>query len=247
MAKRIGGVICLMCVALCALSAAAEREVVYIEDVRYFPQEENWTYRFEYSYPRLVPEDGDDVAAMMVNETMDTVVREMLELVMPMFSRADQMTRDGRVTVKQTWEVTANTPRIFSVLMTKRESVNGEEFVTLEGTTFDVGGEYAGEMLTLRGLVRVGDSSVQLGAAVMPLLWEDYLELAAGDAAMDEETFYDTVAPTLDFYADQDENAVFFFQPSLFGESYRGPHTRTLTPAELEELARGVPAEDLAE
>ena len=127
MAKRLLCALCALCMVLCAVGAASEREVTYIEGTRYFPEEENWTYCYVYSYPHLSAGE-DDVAAMMVNETLDTIMREMLELVMPMFSHADLMTENGRVTVYQTWEVTAVTPRLFSVLMTKKEESGGTEY-----------------------------------------------------------------------------------------------------------------------
>ncbi len=246
MVKKIAALM-LLCALLLPAAGLGERGVEYVEGARCFPDEENWTYRFEYRYPHLIALNDSDAAAFMVNETMDTVMREMLELVIPMFAHSDVMTEDGQVIVRQTYEVTALTERIFSVLMTRREERDGEEHVTLEGTTFDVGGEYAGEMLTLRGLVRVADSSDQLGRAVLPVLWEKYRALEAeGEvlAVTDEEAFLDAAAPTMDFVADGEENAVFFFQPSLFQGEYRGPRTVTLTPAELEALAEGVPAED---
>ena len=245
MDKRIAAVLLALLFLLPAWGLA-ERGVEYVEGVRCYPDEDNWTYRFEYSYPHLIALNDQDAAAFMVNETMDTVMREMLELVIPMFAHSDVMTEGGQVTVKQTYEVTADTDRIFSVLMTRREIRDGEEYVTLEGTTFDVGGEYAGEMLTLRGLVRVADSSDQLGRAMLPVMWERYLALGGEGAALaetDEEAFMDLAAPTMDFYADGEENAVFFFQPSLFSGSYEGPYTITMTPAELEKLAENVPAE----
>ena len=48
--------------------------------------------------------------------------------------------------------------------------------------------------------------------------------------------------PTLDFYADENGSAVFYFQPSLLCEPGGDVPVFTFTPAELEALVGAMPA-----
>ncbi len=239
-AVLLGALICLL-----AFPAPAEHTVESLEGEDYFPQEENWTYHYIYSWPVLVC-DEDDAAAMMVNDTFQMVLDEMRTLALPMFAASPEMTGEGAVEVRQFYRVTCNTERLFSVLLIKTEEQGETRRISVESETFDVGGEYPGETLTLRGVVRVGESSDQLAEAVLPVLYERFAALQKSGVCLpeiSEETFYELTAPTLDFYADENENAVFYFQPSLMVHPDWDVPVFTFTPEELAALAENVPAE----
>ena len=220
--------------------AAYAYEVSDLAGEDFYPDETHWTYRYIYAYPQLVGDDMDAVA-MTVNETFQLILDEMRGLAMPMFASSPEMTKDGQVTVEQHYKVTCLTERIFSVLLVKTETrEDGSALYTIEPEVFDIGGEYAGETLTLRGLVRVGDSSDQLADAVMEDLYQRFLTLQADGvcrADATREDFFALTAPTLDFYADENENAVFFLQPELMTEPSADVPAFVYTPAELLALA----------
>ncbi len=235
----------LVCLLAFPAIGTAEHVVESLEGEDYFPEEGNWTYHYVYSWPRLVCGE-EDAAAMMVNDTFQMVLDEMRTLAMPMFAASPEMTKDGPVEVRQFYTVACNTDRLFSVLLIKTEKQGDTERVSVESETFDVGGEYPGETLTLRGVVRVGESSDQLAQAVLPVLYAHFRELQQSGVCLPEiteEEFYDATAPTLDFYADENENAVFYLQPFLMTEPDWNVPTFTFTPEELAALAENVPAE----
>ena len=235
---------------LCALmliipAGVAEHAVLEISGVDYYPDEANWTYCYDYCLPQL--ETGmTDVAAMMINETLVMALDEMRELVLPMFASSEDMTQYGQVTITQRYRITCNSDRFFSVIITREEKDDRGSFYTLESEVFDVGGEYMGETLTLRGVVMVGESSDQLGRAVMPVLYEEFKKLQQEGVCvpdMTEEEFYLAFSPTLDYCCDQDGNALFYFQPTLMAEPSLDVPVFTFTPAELEALCENVPQE----
>ncbi len=234
----------LLLTCLLSCSARAGYEVESLEGEDYFPNESEWTYHYVYSWPQLVC-GGEDAAAMMVNDTFGMVLDEMRTLALPMFAASPEMTAAGPVEVKQFYTVTCNTDRLFSVLLVKTEEQGEKRRISVESETFDVGGEYPGETLTLRGVVRVGESSDQLAEAVLPVLYARFQELQrAGVCRADvtEAEFYDLTVPTLDFYADGEENAVFYLQPSLMTEPDWNVPSFPFTPAELEALAEKGPS-----
>ena len=80
MVKKVIAFVCTLLLA-CA-PALAEHAVLPIENTEYYPAEEDWTYCYVYRIPQL--ETGmTDVGAMMINETLVTVLDEMRELVLP--------------------------------------------------------------------------------------------------------------------------------------------------------------------
>ncbi len=224
---------------LLSASALGERQAETVAGETFYPDRENWTYRYDYEMPQLVCEEGD-TAAMAVNAALQTVLDEMLYLILPMLSRTETVTSEGRTEIVQRYRVTCNTERVFS-LITFRDEKRGEEtWRSVETETFDVGGEYAGETLTLRGLVRVGDSSDQLSEALMPVMYEEFTSLqqrGIGDPDITEEDFYEICEPAIDFYADEAENAVFYFQPELMADPMTDLQICVFTPEELAELA----------
>ncbi len=209
----------------------------------WYPSREEWTYHYIYSYPQLAAPEGDAVA-LLVNDTLRTVLDEMRLLALPMFASSPEMTAEGPVTVREEGRVTCNNGHFFSILTVKSEERPAGTTWSLESDTFDVGGDYPGETLTLRGVVMVGDSSDQLAAAVMPVLYASFRKLQAEGICLPDVTeadFYDAVIPTLDFYADGDGNAVFYLQPGLMCEPGPDVPVFTFTPAELEALAAALP------
>lgn len=234
---------------LCALVlfmpvACAEKIITPAENTEYYPDADEWTYCYRYRVPVL--ETGmTDLGAMMINETLQMALDEMRELVLPMFASSGDMTQYGPVTICQDYVITCNNDRFFSLLITREEQDDRGSFYTIESEVFDVGGEYLGETLTLRGVVMVGESSDQLGRAVLPVLYERFVQLQKDgicDPSVTEKSFYQLCSPTLDYYADEEGNAVFFLQPSLMREPSLEVPTFTFTPDELAELCENVPA-----
>ena len=236
----------LLCALMLMCPAALSEHVIHeLSGVEYYPDAEAWTYCYDYSLPQL--ETGmADVAAMMINETMVMALDEMRELVLPMFAASEDMTCNGRVTITQRYQITCNSDRFFSVLITREEKDDRGSFYTLESEVFDVGGEYMGETLTLRGVVMVGQSSDQLGRAVLPVLYEEFKKLQQEGVCvpdMTEEDFYLSFSPTLDYCCDQEGHALFYFQPALMAKPSLDVPMFTFTPAELQALCENVPAE----
>lgn len=202
-----------------------------------FPDEKEPVYHFTYRYPQIA---GESYAALMVNDTYQMALDEMVQLVLPMFANEPSMRFDGRNEVTHDFEVTCNNGRFLSVLMKKSQS-RGEEgvFRSLESLTFDMSGEYAGESLTLRGVVMVGDSTDQLAAALTPVLYQEFLRLQQAGVCRkdaDRETFELEFSPAIHFYADEGGRVVFYFPPVLLAEPSFDVPTFPYTPAELESL-----------
>lgn len=229
----------MICVLLCLLifpCALCESTVERREGERYFPSEEEWTYHFTYAYPFLP--DGDLFSAM-VNDTYEMVLNEMIYTSLPMF--ADSADLDGyKAEVRHDFRVTCNNGRFLSIVQLRSQTLeDGGEMLVMEPLTFDVTGEYMGETLTLRGLVMVGESSVQLSEALMPLLYDEFQQLQArGIARADvtREDFYAEFSPMSHFYADEAGSAVFFFPPMLMEEPSFDPPVFVYTPAQLQAL-----------
>lgn len=242
MVKKVIAFVCTLL--LVCVPALAEHAILPIENTEYYPAEEDWTYCYVYRIPQL--ETGmTDVGAMMINETLVTVLDEMRELVLPMFAASEAMTQYGKVTILQDYQVTCNNDRFFSLVITREEQDDRGSFYTLESEVFDVGGEYMGETLTLRGVVMVGESSDQLGRAVLPVLYEKFVALQKEGVCLSsvtEEEFYQQCSPTLDFYADENGNAVFYLQPALMEVPSFDVPTFTFTPDELSALCENMPA-----
>ena len=215
--------------------ALAEMPLERMEGEAYFPAEEGWTYHFTYAYPHLT---GDDLCSAMVNDTYEMVLDEMLYTSLPMFA---QSAREGeRVEVCHDFFVTCNNGRFLSIVQTRRQTMeDGSEMLVMEPLTFDTAGEYLGETLTLRGLVMVGDSSVQLSQALMPVLYAQFQALQRSGVALEGVTqadFETEFSPMTHFYADEDGSAVFFFPPMLLTEPGFDVPVFRFTPAELEAL-----------
>lgn len=236
MAKKWTLVLALLLLTL-PFAALGEAVVERLEGEAYFPSETDWTYHFTYAYPQLV---GEDYASAAINDTYQMALDEMLHLVLPMFAHQEDMLFDGKNEVNHDFTVTCNNGRFLSILQ-RRSQTMGEEgtMLSLEALVFDMAGEYIGETLTLRGLVMVGDSSAQIGEAVTPLLYEEFQKLQqTGIAPADiiQEDFLLEFSATRDFYADEEGNAVFFFQPTLLTEPTFDVPTFTFTPEELAAL-----------
>ncbi len=233
MVKRILCVVLVLMLPLCAL---AEYEVTRLTGDAYFPDVNQWTYRFTYAYPQLV---GEDLAAVTFNDTYQVALDEMLYLVVPMFANDKDMTFGGQQTIVHDFTVTCNNGAFVSILSTRSQTLGEDILYTLEGITFDVAGEYIGQPLTLRGVVKVADSTTQMVEALLPELYKEYLALAEQGVLIPDlafEDFCEVCYPDADFYTDPDGNAVFFFQPSLMVTPGFDVPTFTYTPQELLEL-----------
>lgn len=225
---------------LCALlftAAHAEIAVTRQNGEEWFPSRENWTYHFTYAYPHL-DAPGDDLAAAMVNDTYQMVLEEMLYVVLPMFANAAEP--GTKIEVDHDFSVTCHDGRFLSVVQRRAQrDAAGEDILTLESQVFDMAGEYLGEALTLRGVVMVGESSAQIAAAVLPVLYAEFERLQGEGvcrADVTKEEFEEEFSPTLQFYADEQGRAVFFFPPSLLTEPSFEVPVFPFSPEELEAL-----------
>ena len=246
MAKALKIAACLCALTLLPLTAlsASPYAVENISGEEWYPSEEAWTYHYVYSSPRIVCGD-DDPVGLLINDTLQMVLDEMRLLALPMFAESPEMTAQGPVTVTEEGRVMCNNGRFFSVLTVKCEEKGGVKTWSLESDTFDVSGDYPGETLTLRGVVMVGESSEQISSAVLPVLYEAFKDLQAEGVClpdMTREEFFETVIPTLDFYADENGSAVFYLQPSLLCEPGADVPVFVFSPAELEALVGAMPA-----
>ena len=151
MAKRLLAALCALL--LLAAPALGELTVQPLAGEAYFPGEKNWVYHFTYAYPQVV---GDDYTAALINDTYQMALDEMIQLVLPMFANAPDMRFDGKNEVKHDYEIMCNDGRLLSILQFRSQTMGADGVrYTLEPLTFDVSGIYAGETLTLRGVVLV--------------------------------------------------------------------------------------------
>ena len=201
----------LLALLLIAAPALCEMAVDRLEGERYFPDEENWVYHFTYAYPQV---RGEDYTAALINDTYQMALDEMTQLVLPMFANAEDMRFDGKNEVVHDFSVRCNNGKVLSILQTRAQSRGGEGVLyTLEALTFDVGGQYAGDTLTLRGvaLVQAGvgpeyldtDDSVKDAAAKMYPDLKDLIDGSSGEMAA-------ALLPALyaEFQRLQDENVM---------------------------------------
>ena len=174
MAKRVLSLILVaLAVCLCAASAFAELTVERNEGEMYFPDEQNWVYHFTYAYPQIV---GDDYTAALINDTYQMALDEMTRLVLPMFANAPDMRFDGKNEVSHDFLVTCNNDRLLSIVQLRSQEMGEETVYSLEPLTFDVSGMYAGETLTLRGVILI-QASVD-PEQLEDVRVEDYPEIA---------------------------------------------------------------------
>ena len=216
MAKRL---LCLRAaLALLSLPALAENgfyQIGRVEGEGWFPSAEKWTYHFTYAYPRI---EAEDIAALMINDSYEMALDEMVNLILPMFANEKDMLFDGKNEITHDFDIALNDGRFLSVLLKRTQTMGEDTRLTVDAQVFDISGEYAGEPLTLRGVVMVGESSTQLAEAVSPELYKEFVKLQAEGVArtdIGEVGFFEICSPLSDFYADEAGGVTFFFQPEL--------------------------------
>lgn len=204
----------------------AEGEITY-------PEGEDWVYRYAYRYPVLT---DDTPAANAVNAWFEVAFSEMNDLILPMFAAEADMVGGGSNEITQVYDVTCNTDDFFGILLTQTQFMGEEPIVSLNGQVFAMSGEYLGETLTLRGLLGVGESSVQIAEAVVLDVYGKVLQLpGAGELWPDADAFYEDFDPETQFYPDEQGNAVFYLQPGMLEEVIE-PLTFTYTAQQAENL-----------
>ena len=228
---------------------------------QYYPQEKNWVYHFSYAYPHIA---GSDYTSAHINDTYEMALDEWAKLMLPMFANAPDMRYDGKNEVVHDFTVVCNNGRVLSILQTRMQT-RGEEspLYALEPLTFDVGGTYAGETLTLRGVTLIqagvdGDlmedaepeaypdvahiidgSSNEMAEALLPVLYERFRQLQESGviaAHWTRDDFADKFSPTQEFYTDEENRIVFFFPPELLNEPSFDVPVFSFTPAELDKI-----------
>jgi hypothetical protein len=203
--------------ALTGGSVSAQVQVSWLEGEAHFPDDKKYTYTYIYRYPKV---EVSSAATEEINHYFDTALQEMMQLMVPMYAADPIMAGDGGKLIREAYEVTCNTDRYFSCLMTRSQTVEEGTLNSLRSVVFAADGEYAGQTLTLRGATGVGDSSVQMAALVFEDVWRQ-LEVVkqAGEPLLLEEVSYQVLAeefyPESHFYLDEEENAVFYLQPGL--------------------------------
>lgn len=246
---------------LFAAPALGEITVERLEGERYYPQEKDWVYHFSYAYPHIA---GDDYTAAHINDTYEMALDEWAKLMLPMFANAPDMRYGGKNEVTHDFTVVCNNGKVLSILQT-RVQTRGEEgpLYALEPLTFDVCGMYAGETLTLRGvtLIQAGvdggmledattgmypevsniidSSSDEMAVALLPLLYERFLQLqqeGVAAAHWTREDFEEAFSPAQEFYTDEEGRILFFFPPALLADPSFDVPIFPFTPAELDGL-----------
>lgn len=222
---------------LMMLSASAAIEYDWQEGEAWFPQEKDWTYHYAYRYPVA---KGDSESAQAVNYYFDNALYEMTKLVLPMYAADPVMAAGQQHEFCQDYAVTCNSDDHFSFLMTQRQTVEGRELVSLSSAVFALSGEYAGQTLTLRGLVQVGDSSAQLAELVRRDIWRQIeARMTVGETAWKQginlEKLTEEFYPENQFYADEKGRAVFYLQPGEFRDDLEVV-TFTYAPQDLLKL-----------
>ncbi len=213
--RNMRRLICLLAVlVMCGAAAAhAEAALTWTEGQQTYPEGGEWTYRYTYRYPVLT---DDTPAAASVNAWFDVAFREMDDLILPMFASEADMAGDGKSEISQQFAVTCNNDAFFSILLTQTQVLGEQTVVSLSGQVFAMSGEYLGDTLTLRGLLGVGESSTQIAEAIVA---DVYKRVQSWEGALDRwpdiDRFYEDFDPEIQFYADQDGNAVFFLQPGV--------------------------------
>ena len=251
---------------LCAASAFAELTVERNEGEMFFPDEKNWVYHFTYAYPKII---GDDYTAALINDTYQMALDEMNNLVLPMFANTPDMRFDGKNEVKHDFTVACNNDKLLSIVQFRSQSMGDEMVWSLEPLTFDVSGMYAGETLTLRGViliqagvdpehledVRAEDypdiariirgSSDSISEALLPALYDLFrAHPNLSDSKMPSlEDFEIEFSPARDFAAYKEGDFIaFYYPPMLAPEAYRNSTMVLLSPTEIEAILAAVPA-----
>ena len=202
---------------VCMVPAVAELEVTWVEGEAFFPEREDWTYRYQYRYPYIA---GTEHGAPDINEYYDMAFSEMTNLIVPMFAQEETMIGQGKNEIQQEYRITCNNARFFSTCMEQRQTVGGSLVTSVSSQVFAVSGEYMGDTLTLRGLLMTGDSSEQLAGLILADIWRQVAEQAVDDPAwlpgLTMDALYADFDPEAHFYADELGNAVFYLQPGLY-------------------------------
>ena len=256
----------LLALLLIAPPALGELTVEKNEGEAYFPDEKSWVYHFTYAYPHIA---GEDYTAALINDTYQMALDEMTNLVLPMFANTPDMRFDGKNEVKHDFAVACNSDQLLSIVQFRSQEMGEETVYSLEPLTFDVSGMYAGETLTLRGVILIlagvdpecledvkpedhpeiariiQGSSSSIADALMPVLYERFLSHPnLSDAEKPAyEDFEIEFSPARDFAACQTGDAIaFYYPPMLAPETYRESTTLLLSPAEIEAILASAPA-----
>ena len=252
---------------LCAASALAELTVERNEGEMFFPDEKKWVYHFIYAYPKIV---GDDYTAALINDTYQMALDEMTNLVLPMFANAPDMRFDGKNEVRHDFTVARNDGKLLSVVQFRSQTMGEETVYTLEPLTFDVNGMYAGETLTLRGVILIlagvdpekledvqpedypeiahiikGSSSSiaeALAPALRDLFWSN-LDVDTQSYEAFREAFETSFYAARDFAAYKEgDDIAFYLSPMLAPEQHRNNTMILLSPTEIEGIVAAAPA-----
>ena len=227
----------------------------------WYPDEDKWTYHFTYACPAV---EGSTYTAALINDTYQMALKETRDIALPMFAASPDMQWDGHNEVAHDFTVKCNTERLLSILQRQRQT-RGElgPSMQLEAQTFNVYGDTAGDVMTLRGAALilagadpenleavtaadlpdypglVGGSSDEMEEALLPVLFAEFEKLQAAGVVRenaDRDDYEIAFAPSRDFYVSAEGKIVFFFPPSLLEKPSFDVPEFSFTPAEIEAL-----------
>lgn len=242
-----------------AVADAGHFTVRKLEGEAYYPDSPAWAYHFTYAYPSL---EGENYTAALINDTFDLALGETKDIALPMFAGN---AKDGeKWEVNHDFSVPCNTDRLLSILTRQIWArADGLASRTLEAQTFNVFGDTAGDVMTLRGvaLIQAGadpkaldavtaealpdyprivaGSSDQMEEKLLPALYQQFLELQSSGVIRqdaDRGDYEMEFSPARDFYALPDGRIAFFFPPALLSEPSFDVPTFAFTVEEIEGL-----------
>lgn len=199
-------------------------------------------YVYSYRFPHADPEDP---TAYLVNSFFEYEAGDTESYTIPNLS--DYYAGTGQsVTVDVSYTVTCNNSEYFSVLLCKRESVEGSVYEKWTGCTFSRLNGVANAAFSLPCLLGILDPKEtdewlqqrQAGkavAAVRALAWEAVEDDETGRFYPDlaEEDLTDFFYPEEDFYMNEDGDLVFFAAAGCLAPADAGPVTFTFSVEDI--------------
>ncbi|NLJ65506.1 MAG: hypothetical protein GX337_09050 [Christensenellaceae bacterium] len=212
-------VLLLACSIISVYAESGGLNISFKEISEEYKKEDTLIYDYYCKYPFI---EGDSPVAESINYYFVGAINEMTDLLLPMYAEDPDMAKSADNYIHQVYEICCNNGRFFSTRMLQEQKLDGIVKKSVYSQVFDVSGEYAGETLTLRGvLTEVGDSSEQIAALVLRDIWSKIEpEISKPNSPWHEDLCFETFSldfyPEEHYYADEDSNAVFYLQPNIF-------------------------------
>lgn len=199
-------------------------------------------YVYSYRYPYA---DPSDPTAYRINGFYEYLVKDTRDYTVPNLSEYYAGQRQN-VSVDISYEITCNNEEFFSVLIHKKENVEGVFTESWEGNTFSrLTGmpDSTFDLPRLLGTLEVGEhddwlenrQTLKASRAVWNLVWDIIQADPEGvyDPGYTREYLELDFLPESDFYLDETGNPVFYIAPGLAADASLG---LLLFPLSLEEI-----------